>query len=353
MSIAIIKNTFFSNNILAKKTDNNIREWSEMKKYLILYAVTAILIGGIFTYGNIATAAADVSVYTVKTTDADNTITANGRLQYESEKTINSDKPCFIVSINASVGDTVKKGDILLIVDELNIPDTLREKYPDADMLLSAFSGSNASDEIMQELRRYCTRKSIYADFDGMVSSIMHNENEFVSRSSELIKISGTNNYIIPVNINETMINKIKCGQKVKIHFPAIDNKSYTGKVIRIAEEAKQISGLSGKETSVEVIIKPDKINDELRIGYNAECDIITSTDKNIILVPYEYIRSDENGSYVFIAIGRQANKRYITTGNEYRNGVAVKKGLKENEQIIINQNDVYDGQHIQVKKGG
>ena len=323
-----------------------------MKRYIILISVTALLIGGIFIYGSIAAAAADVSVYKIRRTDAENIITVNGKLEYESAKTIFSEKPCFIVSINAVSGNIVKKGDILLTVDELNIPDEIIEKYPNSDKLISILFGSDASEEITSEFRKYCIRKTISAECDGKVISINHNENEFVSGNSELIKISIKDDYIIPVNINETMISKVKCEQKVNIRFPAIDNKSYKGEVISIAKEAKQISGLSGKETSVRIVIKPEKIEEELRIGYNAECEIITSVDKNILLIPYEYIRTDEHGSYVFAAIGRQAQKRYITIGNEYRNGASVKSGLNENESIIINQNEIYDGQHIQVING-
>ena len=99
-------------------------------------------------------------------------------------------------------------------------------------------------------------------------------------------------------------------------------------------------------------MIKPEKIDEKLRIGYNAECDIVTSTDENIILVPYEYIRSDENGSYVFIAQGRQAYKKYITTGTEYHSGASVISGIKANENIITNANEIYDGQRIKVLTG-
>ncbi len=355
MSIEIIikfcKNTEISIYNFSEITDNIIREWSEMKKYLILITATILVISGIFTYGSIVTAATDVSIYTVKPTSAENTISANGKLQYESEKTVSADNYCFIVSVEVSAGDNVKKGDILMTVDELSISGSVIEKYPDADVLISTVTGE-ISDDIKSELKKYCTRRTIYSDSEGTVSAVMHHEEEFVARHSELIKLCSTDKYIIPVNINETMISRIKTGQNVDIRFSAIEGKKFKGKVIKLADEAKQVSGLGGKETSVEVLIKPEKIDEKLRIGYNAECDIVTSTDENIILVPYEYIRSDENGSYVFIAQGRQAYKKYITTGTEYHSGASVISGIKANENIITNANEIYDGQRIKVLTG-
>ena len=118
----------------------------------------------------------------------------------------------------------------------------------------------------------------------------------------------------------------------------------------KISDEAVQTTGLSGKETTVAVTVTlDDKKNDELRIGYSADCTIVTSTDENVLVLPYEYIHSDNKGDYVFCAVRNRAKKIYIKTGNEYKDGTQVISGLNKNDKII--KNEVYEGQNIIIKK--
>ena len=102
----------------------------------------------------------------------------------------------------------------------------------------------------------------------------------------------------------------------------------------------------------MEVTVKLNNPDDSLRIGYTAECIVTTSVDKDQLIVPYEYIRSDDKGDYVFTAVGKQAVKKYIKTEAEYKKGVAVTSGLKENDKIIKNVNEITDGQKIYLSSG-
>ena len=323
-----------------------------MKKYIILFLSTILCITGIFTFGRITADALEVSVYIVKLSDADNTVTASGKLEYNTENTVMSDNYFIINKIYVSGGDTVKKGDPLITVLEPVSSDMIPYSYSEMDTLISMFSKSDISEDILREIKKYCTERTIYAKSDGVVSTVAHNENEIVNKNTLLMKLSDSSTLVIPVNINEAYIEKIKIGQKASIKFTALENKKFSGEVCSISKEAKQTSGLTGKETSVEVKIKLDDTDEKLRIGYSAECTITTSTDKNKIILPYEYMRSDEKGDYVFIARGNQAVKKYIKTGAEYKNGIEVKSGLRVKDRIIKDLGDVSDGQRIIISAG-
>lgn len=325
---------------------------SRMKKYIILYLVTIIAITAIFTIGSVTNAAAEAEIFVLKPQSVENTVSASGRLQYLTNHTVSADNYCLIDKIYVSDGDKVKKGDRLMSVYEIPKTDKIQYSFGDADSLISLISKTALTDELIEKIKEYAVLKTISAPNNGTVSSVAYKENEIVNKNSSLLKISDPDALCVVVNVNESNIGKIKKKQKVKIKFTAVEDKTYQGTVSKIAKEAKQTTGLTSKETSVEVTVKLNNPDDSLRIGYTAECIVTTSVDKDQLIVPYEYIRSDDKGDYVFTAVGKQAVKKYIRTGTEYKKGVAVTSGLKENDKIIKNVNEITDGQKIYLSSG-
>ena len=323
-----------------------------MKKYLFLYLITIISIATIFVSGSIVNASAQADILILRPEDTENTVTASGKMQYGSESPVAAENYCLIDHFAVKNGSKVKKGDPLFYIYEPEQTAGLSYSYSDAEALLNSLSKTALTDEILNEVKKYSSLKTVCAEKGGTVSGIAYEENEIVSKNSVVLKIADTSSFVIPVNINEAYIERITIGQKARVKFTAIENKTFSGTVYKISDEAKQTSGLTGKETSVEVTIKLDETNESLRIGYTAECSVITSVDKDRLIVPYEYIRSDESGEYVFLAEKNLAVKRYIETGNEYKSGIEVTSGLSSGSRIIKNCQEVSDGQRIIVGTG-
>ncbi len=320
-----------------------------MKRYLILILITVMCIIGIFTVGNIVTAASDVTVYTLQRQDADNTVTASGKLQYEDRLPVNAGNYCIVDEIMVKNGNTVASGDVLVKVSELILTEDFPYTESDAEAMLDLLNGNGIPAEIIDRIREYTVQKEIIAEKDGIISGICCKKDEILKKDTTIMTISDPSALVIPLDINEMKISGIQCGQSVRVNFPAIGDKKFSGEIIKISDEAKQAKSLSGSETTVETIVRIKDPDERLRIGYSAECIILVSTDKNILLLPYEYLHTDEKGSFVFVARGSQAYKVYIETGTEYRKGIAIKKGLRENEKIICKPDDLSDGQRIKI----
>ena len=322
-----------------------------MKRYLILILTTVICLAGIFTVGNIATAASEVTVYTLVRQDADNTITASGKVQYEDRFPVSVGNYCIIDEILVDNGQSVSEGECLAKVSELIMSSDFPYTEADAESMLDLLNGNGISSELTDKLREYTVKKEITADRKGIVSGISCKKDEIIKKDSSIMTLSDPSALVIPLDISEMKISQIKKGQNVKITFPAISEKNFTGKIIGIADEAKQAKSLSGSETTVEVTVRINEPDSRLRIGYSAECMIHLSTDKDILILPYEYLHSDDKGQFVFTVRGQQAYKAYIETGTEYRKGIAVKHGLREGEKIICNTDNISDGQKIKTSE--
>ena len=61
-----------------------------------------------------------------------------------------------------------------------------------------------------------------------------------------------------------------------------------------------------------------------------------------VLIAPYEAVREDENFlEYVYVLSGNTAQRRYITTGEEYDNGFETVRGLDSGEIIIIEPDEL------------
>lgn len=319
-----------------------------MKKYVLLFSVTLIIISAIIMSGFfIENNSVDVDIIILSPQTVKNTVLGQGKVQYGTEKTITVDENCIIDEIFVDDGDTVKKGEPLYSYYTVEPYQDVIAQYSDAVSLYSQMQNSPIVKEAVSQIAKQSELKTIYSDTDGTVSDVSLSDSDYAVKNTDILKISDKSSMNIPININETSISKIKTGQKAEITFTAFADKKYIGTVTAISDEAKQTTGLTGKETSVEVTITPDKDIDNLRAGYTASCSVITSTEKNVLIVPYESIRTDDDGEYVYIVNKAKAKKKYVKTAAEYKDGILVKSGINDGEMLIKNCDSVSDGQKI------
>lgn len=321
-----------------------------MKKFVYLFLGTAVIISAIFMSGYfINNNITDVQIYTLKKRSVDNIVNTQGKLQYGSEKGIYVNSNCIINEIFVEDGDIVKKDDKLFTYYEIGEEiESLAVMDYSTISELSSIIEENSS--LVNQMKNNTFLKTMYSKYDGTVSGVT--ENGYAVKNTNILKVTDKSSLEILVNINETEVSKIELNQKVKITFTAADDKIFTGTVTYIAEEAKQTTGLTGKETTVEVMITLDEKTEEMRVGYTATCSIVTSTDDNVLIIPYECIRSDNNREYVYVFSNGKAIKKYVETDKEYKDGVLLKSGLKDNDVLIKNCDTLHNGQIVSVIDG-
>lgn len=327
-----------------------------MKKYVYLFLATTLLIGVIIASGYMINGSVpEAEVIVLAKHSEDNTISASGKLQYRSGKQVKVPSAGIMADIMVKNGDTVKKDDPLFSYYKIDDAYTaLISQYSgleSMDAIIGAASKYGSSADIINELKKYCPLETVTSEYEGKAADIKYGRDELFEKNALVMKISEKQTLEIPVNINETYISGVKKGQKAVVHFNAVPEKTFTGTVTKISDEAAVTSGLTGRETTVEVIITLDGKDDRLRAGYSAACTIKLSTDKDVLVLPYDIIRTDENGDYVFIARDGTAAKRYITADKEYKDGIRVSEGLSQGECVIVNSEGMYDGQKITIIK--
>jgi len=156
---------------------------------------------------------------------------------------------------------------------------------------------------------------------------------ETVSGAGVVSKIGS--DWFVTVSIGESDIRKIETDQPAAISGAAFEDGVYTARVHTIGTVATRKQGEFAFETVVEVTLKIDNPDEELRVGYTARAEIKTEDEREIFIVPYSVINQDDIGEYVYILSGNSVIRRDILTGAELAQGAEVLQGLHENDEII------------------
>ena len=323
-----------------------------MKKYVMLYTFTAIAIlclVGFSIYSRNSTV--EVSTVKVDAITVENSVTCSGRVERIATTNVYSPVSGMIENVLVKSGDKVRAGQPIMTVqtaaavssetEDASLPSGIPSEY---ESLLSLY-GSQLSSAQSQAAP---ITQTIIAPVEGEITSVPVANQSYVTAGAPVAVIADNGGLQVRLSVNESQISDIKVGQKAVITGVGFKNSSYSGTVKRISSDAKQEVTATGQETVVEVIVSVDKAGSDIKPGYTAKVKIITSSNPNVLVAPYEAVRADKNGSeYVFRVKGNQAVKTPIVTRQEFDSGFEVASGLSNNDLIIENPDSLVNGARI------
>lgn len=144
--------------------------------------------------------------------------------------------------------------------------------------------------------------------------------------------------WYVAAGVDESDISGVAVGQSAEISGAAFP-EPVGGSVTEIADAAYSENG----RTAVRVIIKLDGKHEELRSGYSAEGSIYEGETRLLRTLPYEAIRQDSEGEYVYVFSGNKAVLRRIETGVELSDKTEIVNGLSEQSEVILSPDGVTD----------
>lgn len=181
----------------------------------------------------------------------------------------------------------------------------------------------------------------ILAPFNGTVVSVGVKKNDVLSQidygSVTAVQLVDTSQIKFQGKVDEIDILKIKTGQKAMISVDAVPNKLFSGTVSFISPfGTPDTNGV----VQFPITIQLDPSDVALKGGLTATADISISSVENALLVPLAAITTSSEGSFVTIVdktTGKQ-EKRQVTLGNQNLQFAEVTSGLKEGDEIVIQE---------------
>lgn len=320
--------------------------------------------------------------------DIASTMTISGRIAPEKEVEIKPHISAYVSDILVRCGDTVKKGQRLMILEA--IPDVFALEEADAAVKLEEialeqaqtdferaeklFAGKSISTKeyemaknalavAKEHLTLAHNRRSIIVSggstrspkhnesvvlspVDGVVSEIPVNEGEtvspfgLVSFGTTLCKVSDNGPFVFKGNVDEADISAIRKGMKVNLVLGAFPDTVIPAEVISISSFGRTGKGFTQFEIEASLISVPEGI--ELLSGFSANAKIETDRVEHTLSIPEECIRFDVNRMpYVLRLTSSPRNVRHqhwekvpVTLGISDGRIIQVTSGLEEKNLV-------------------
>ncbi len=222
-----------------------------------------------------------------------------------------------ISRIRVSVGDLVKKDQIIAYVDPSR-------------------PGMNYSEN------------PVKAPISGRVTSFPPTIGTMVSQSYSIAKISDTDELQIKVNVAERFISRIRENQTAIVSFDAYPGVEFKARVFEVSPV------LDTTSRTMLAKLKVEPADSRIKAGMYARVKLITDTIEGAVVIPNDAIVYRDGKPYVFTAKSESAessvNMVSIKEGLSVDNKTEIQEGLKEGDVIIVKgQSLLSDGSKVKI----
>lgn len=276
-----------------------------------------------------------------------------------------------IVSVlKAKVGQRVKKGDLLMKLDNVQAQLTYEQSESALKSAKSAMNtaksslersralyekGSqsvsdyeNAKNSFQSALDKFESAKRkkdidqtqidygyIYAPKNGVLASVDISINETASSGQVVAVLNAGTDVNVLVGLPENAINKVSVGMAVDINLSSIDQGEFKGAII-------EVSPIVDPNTSTfPVKIDISKPTESIKPGMVANVSFTfgTANNSNQLVVPVKAVGEDGDGNFVMLIESSDnkigiVKKQKITLGELTNDGFVVTKGLSKGQLI-------------------
>jgi HlyD family secretion protein len=314
---------------------------------IILGAVALLVIVGV-TVGFTSRRGKDVTSVTlgkVERMDLTSKVSANGRIDAKRKVDLSANVMGQILNLAVREGDSVKKGDFLLQIDQKQLAASAegaaaslqalfsdrdaaranaaeseraflraRKNYDDRIISLADFerarstldaSRANVSaiERRIDQSRANVTaardtlsKTTMRAPMDGIVTALPVEEGEVAvigtmnNPGTKLLTIADMSVVEAVMEVDETDIPTVKVGQRATVTIDAYPNKTFSGLVTEVGSSPITRNGVTSGTQAVnfEVKIQLDSPPAGVRPGFSASADIVTGTRSKVVAVPIQ-----------------------------------------------------------------
>jgi membrane fusion protein, multidrug efflux system len=289
----------------------------------------------------------------------------NGTLRARREVEIHNQEVGEVIQLPYFEGDSVKKGDMLVRLDDkllraqlaralatrlqaeqdLKRTRNLYKKKLVSDEELSrtetALQVAKADEEILATRLSYTV---IESPINGIVSARYTEPGNIAERHTHLLTISDPTSLVTEVTLSELLITKLSVNDPVDVSIDALGDKTFKGRIRRIYPNLDPVT----RRGTLEVELKP--VPEGARPGQLCRIRLSTQAADRLV-IPFKALRRDQKGEYVFAIDEQEKVKRIpIVGGLRIGEQLEVLNGLSEGQQVVTKGFlDLVDGKKVKV----
>ena len=359
-------------------------------KYIIIAIL--VIVGIVLFYKNVYIVKTTYKTLSPKVANLDIKVFGIGNVSARDIYSITAQTGGKIISILTDEGQWVKKGDLLITIDPVDIPELVEEMLISVEKtkselkaLIKESESLNAQKELAlitykryeklvkqsfvsrsefdkaktdlnaltaqleatlvriesskievqrtqknaDSLKTKLSRFQIYAPVDGYVISKSAEVAQNVASSTTILKIVDPKTLWIKAYIDEKISGDIKVGQKAEITLRSQSNKQFTGSVKRIVAQSDAVTQEREINVAFDELPIPFYINEQARVTINAK------TISNAITIPLNTLKVEDGKEGVWTLIDNKAYFKELNIQAKGDNEAAI-NGIKTEDIIII-----------------
>lgn len=186
-------------------------------------------------------------------------------------------------------------------------------------------------------------RTVLVAPFAGIIAQVTGELGEYVTPSPQGIPTPPAIDLIddsclyVSAPMDEVDAPKIQVGQPARITLDAITQKTFAGKVRRIAPYVTEIEK-QARTVEVEAEFIDLDTNIMLLVGYSADVEVITQRHEAVLRIPTRVIR--QGNKVLVVGTDNRLEERKLITGLANWVYTEILEGLSEGDQVLLEADD-------------
>lgn len=317
-----------------------------------------------------ADADAVLHVQVVQSKDAsESRLTLPGTIESYNEALIYSRANGFVKQWFKDIGNEVKQGDVLAILETPEIDQEVQEAQATYDLARAAFvrwtklrqEDAVSQQELDEKTSAYQYAKAnlertkellkfgkILAPFDGVVSRRNVKVGDLVNSGNggsaqALFGVAQSNQLHVYVYLPQTRAAGLQIGQETEVFEPQTPSKVYKGEV------SKASGSIDPASRTLQVDVAVPSGDNILRPGSYVEVKIPVSNQGRLIF-PTKAILFSAKGTEMAVVKDGVVSRQKVDLGVDYGQTVEVLSGVTPEDQVILNPPDsLVDGQKVVV----
>ncbi len=189
-------------------------------------------------------------------------------------------------------------------------------------------------------------KENVRAPFAGTVYSVSVRTSDFVPGGSQLLQLANLKQIQVEAYFDEPESGKLAVGEPVTIVWAALPNRIWHGHVIRTPSTIITY----GTRNVGEALVSFDDADETLLPFTNVTITVVLKDLRNVLLIPREALRIDDDGDYVFAVVDGHLKRIPVTIGALNLTQVQIVSGLKQGAVVALSAVDgstLYSGQAV------
>lgn len=317
----------------------------KFKIVLILLTVLIVLTGsivGLRIFLHKPTEANEI--YTVRIETYENIIEISGTVSAAQQQTLQALSAGTVVAVNVKAGDYVKKGDVILQLD--NTTELYNLAKHDYDMATTKISGSSRELQLKETQRLSLVQKvedrKVTATFDGIIADLDVAVGDSLEAKDSVGTLVNIDYLVAEVEVAETDVSKLQKGQEVDLQFSA-----YSDVIKGYVESWPAIGEITSRgATIVKVKIRIDQYPSAILPNFSFTGKIQIEAPVDNLIVERNAIGYENKKAFVVLAKNEEKKDvQVIPYGKEY---VKILEGLEGGERLLQQTKSPKSGQNQQ-----